>query len=101
MPRIHGPSPLRRGLSFLENDLSEAAQGIVFKESKLIKRLGRPGPGSKGAHIGHQKGAEAESGRQPKLLHIATHSRRGEPVQDLVDGPGYSETPRRVSIPVP
>ena len=34
----------RRGIDFLENDLSTAAREVVFKESKLIKRAGRPPP---------------------------------------------------------
>ena len=63
MPRIHGSSirELRRGIDFVENDLSTAAREVIFNESKLIKRSERPRPQPKAAHIGHPKGSDADT----------------------------------------
>jgi len=79
MCRNHGSSirsVLRRGIGFLENDLSAAARGVVFNESKLTKRVGRPaGRGPKPPISGTRRARMRKAGRQSKLLGVVPRSR--------------------------
>ena len=78
MPRIRGSSrrgALPRGLGFLENDLSTAARGVAFKESKLIERVGRPAPRVQSPHIGCRGLERGRPGGSPSFS-VSRHAQR-------------------------
>ena len=104
MCRNHGSSirsVLRRGIGFLENDLSAAARGVVFNESKLIKSVGRPAPAVQSRPYQANSAPRRAAGhtrRPTKVRFIRLWQRPGE-ILDADRPQGGEHRPRSIMAP--